>query len=154
VCCDAQRPIIAWIDRTQEISLAAHFADAIDLDTLKRHRDRIRAGLADIDRRLAAEHDEDQGPRKQIARALQLLVDCQQLYKSTDAPGKRLANQIFTNGIDIGEDEEQATPRLSEPFALTASQHTHVRHLTTSEMVESGRIELPTSCLQSRRSTN
>ena len=33
--------------------LAAHFADAIDLETLKRHQDRIRAGLADIDRRLA-----------------------------------------------------------------------------------------------------
>ncbi len=30
--------------------LAAHFADAIDLDTLKRHQDRIRAGLADVNR--------------------------------------------------------------------------------------------------------
>ncbi|MFT4010592.1 MAG: zinc ribbon domain-containing protein [Nocardioidaceae bacterium] len=39
-------------DRT----LAAHFADAIDLPTLKRHQDRIRAGLADVNRRLA-EHD-------------------------------------------------------------------------------------------------
>lgn len=28
--------------------LAAHFADAIDLPTLKRHQDRIRAGLADM----------------------------------------------------------------------------------------------------------
>ena len=34
--------------------LAAHFADAIDLKTLKRHQDRIRTGLADIDRRLAS----------------------------------------------------------------------------------------------------
>ena len=29
--------------------LAAHFADAIDLETLKRHQDRIRTGLADIE---------------------------------------------------------------------------------------------------------
>ena len=37
--------------------LAVHFADAIDLTMLKRHQDRIRAGLADIERRLA-QHDE------------------------------------------------------------------------------------------------
>lgn len=116
--------------------LAAHFADAIDLDTLKRHQDRIRTGLADIDRRLTAEHDQDQGPRKQITRALRLLVDCQRLYKNTDAQGKRLANQTFTNGIEIDEDEEHATPRLSEPFALTERHQTHVRHVTTSEVVD------------------
>jgi len=115
--------------------LAAHFADAIDLTTLKRHQDRIRAGLADIDRRIENEHDQDQGPRRQIAKALRLLIDCQRLYKTTDAHGKRLANQTFTTGIDIDEDEE-ATLRLAEPFAVTAGQNTHVRSSTTSEIVE------------------
>lgn len=37
--------------------LAAHLAAAIDLETLKRHQDRIQTGLTDIDRRLASEHD-------------------------------------------------------------------------------------------------
>lgn len=37
--------------------LAAHFADAVDLATLKRHQDRIRAVLAYVNRRLA-EHSE------------------------------------------------------------------------------------------------
>ena len=133
--------------------LAAHFADAIDLTALKRHQDRIRAGLADIDRRIENEHDQDHGPRKQIAKALRLLIDCQRLYTTTNAHGKRLANQTFTNGIDINEDEE-ATLRLAEPFAVTTGQNTHVRGTTTSETVDPGRIELPTSCLQSRRSTN
>lgn len=36
---------------------AAHFADAIDLPTPKRHEDRIRAGLADVNRKLATTQD-------------------------------------------------------------------------------------------------
>lgn len=78
----------------------------------------------DIDRRITAEHDHDQGPPKQIARALRLLVNCQQLYKTTDAHGKLLANQTFTTGIEI--DEEHATLRLAEPFTVASSYKTHV----------------------------
>ncbi len=114
--------------------LTAHFADAIDLPTLKRHQDRIRAGLADIDRRISDEHDQDQGPRRQINKALRLLIDCQRLYKTTDAHGKRLANQTFTAGVN--EDEEAATLRLAEPFAATTGKNTHVRGSTTSEIVD------------------
>ena len=84
---------------------------------------RIRTSLADIDRRIADEHDQDRGHRRQIAKALRLLIDCQRLYKSTDACGKRLANQTFTTGIEINEDEE-ATLRLAEPFAVTTGQNT------------------------------
>lgn len=47
----------ARLEAESDKLLAAHFADAIDLSTLKRHQDRIRAGLADIERRLA-QHDE------------------------------------------------------------------------------------------------
>lgn len=42
------------------------------------------------------------------------------MYAATDDHGKRLANQTFTNGIDISEDE-QATPRLAEPYETTKS---------------------------------
>ena len=74
--------------------LAAHFADAIDLETFKRHQDRIRTGLADIDRRLASEHDQHEGSRKQLATALSLLVDCATLYaaqasKASGSPTRR-----------------------------------------------------------------
>lgn len=67
--------------------LAAHFADGIDLGTLKRHQDRIRTGLADIDRHLASEHDYHEGSRKQLSTALSLLVDCATLYARTDEHG-------------------------------------------------------------------
>lgn len=83
--------------------LAAHFADAIDLDTLKRHQDRIRAGIADIDRRINHEHDQNEGSRMQIAaelkpthvessrtssivepRRFELLTSCLQSRRSTN----------------------------------------------------------------------
>ena len=132
--------------------LATHLADAIDLDTLKRHQDRIRTGLADIDRRLANEHE---GPRKQLGAALGILIDCQILYARTDDHGNRFANQALTNGIEISEDE-QATTRLAEPFAaLTFAPGTSdVRSSSKSEIVELGGFEPPTSSMPWKRATN
>ena len=135
--------------------LAAHFADAIDLETLKRHQDRIRTGLADIDRRLATEHDQHEGSRKQLSTALSLLVDCATLYARTDDQGKRLANQALTNGIEISEDE-RATIRLAEPFAALAPEHASsaVRCSSTSSSVELRGVEPLTFALRPRRATN
>ncbi|MEX3509836.1 recombinase zinc beta ribbon domain-containing protein [Kocuria carniphila] len=120
--------------------LAAHFADAIDLETLKRHQDRIRTGLADIDRRLASEHDHHTGARKQLSTALSLLVDCATLYARTNDQGKRLANQALTDGIEISEDE-RATIRLAEPLAALTPEptSTDVRSSSTSSIVEVAR---------------
>lgn len=55
--------------------LAAHFADAIDLPTLKRHQDRIRAGLADIEQRLTQHDEHHTGPRAFLHDSLRLLTD-------------------------------------------------------------------------------
>ncbi|MDR0783056.1 MAG: recombinase family protein, partial [Propionibacteriaceae bacterium] len=93
-----------------------HFADAIDLPTLKEHQDRIRAGLADIDRRLA-EHDEhDQGARAFLDSSLRLLTDAHRSYAGSNDHQRRLANQAFYSRITITEDE-QITTTLAEPFA-------------------------------------
>ncbi len=85
-----------------------------------------RAGLADINRRLASEHDGNEGTRGQLSAALRLLVDCANPYARTNDQGKRLANQAVTNGIDNSEDE-RATIRLAEPFAALAPTSTDVR---------------------------
>lgn len=50
--------------RLQNVSnklLATRFADAIDLETLGYHQDRLRAGLTDIDHCLVSEHDHHSG---------------------------------------------------------------------------------------------
>src|SRR5699024_8142265 len=128
--------------------LAAHFADAIDLETLKRHQNRIRTGLADIDRRLASEHDHHTGACKQLSTALGLLVDCATLYARTNDQGRRLANQALTNGIEISEDE-RATIRLAESFAALAPEptSTDVRCSSTSSIVGAKGLEPLTYCL-------
>jgi len=114
--------------------LEAHFADAIDLPTLKRHQDRIRIALADVTKRLEAERHDHEGPRQHLATALRLLADCATMYERTDDLGKRLANQAFYQRILITEDEKAAI-QLNEPFAALAPTSSDVRCSTTSDLV-------------------
>lgn len=96
--------------------LAAHFADAIDLPTLKRHQDRIRAGLADVNQKLA-EHDEHHtGGRAFLARQPAAAHRRAHAYARSGDADRRLANQAFYTRLDI-TDDEQLRPRLAEPFA-------------------------------------
>ena len=105
--------------------LAAHFVDAIDLATLKRHQDRIRAGLADVNQRLA-EHDEHHtGGREFLHDSLRLLTDAHHAYAQSHDADRRLANQAFYTRLDITNDE-QLRPRLAEPFAtIVREAHKH-----------------------------
>jgi hypothetical protein len=110
----------ARLKAESEKLIAMHFADAIDLDTLKEHQDRIRAGLADIDRRLA-EHDEHYtGARAFLDSSIRLLTDAHRMYEGSNDQQRRLANQAFYSRITI-TDDEQARPALAEPFASIAT---------------------------------
>ena len=131
--------------------LEAHFADAIDLPTLKRHQDRIRIALADVTKRLEAERHDHEGPRQHLATALRLLADCATMYERTDDLGKRLANQAFYHRILITEDEK-ATIQLNEPFAALAPND--VRRSNTSDLVELRGFEPLTSSMPWKRATN
>ena len=146
--------------------LAAHFADAIDLPTLKRHQDRIRAGLADIEQRLR-EHDElHVGGRRFLHDSLRLLTDAHHAYAHSDDGSRRLANQAFYTRLEITEDE-QLHSRLAEPFATivqetTGGKEAKREHYTSSDVacsrkthwVEHRGLEPLTSTLQRWHSTN
>ncbi|WP_370626373.1 recombinase family protein [Austwickia sp. TVS 96-490-7B] len=115
--------------------LEAHFADAIDLLTLKRHQDRIRIALADVTKWLESERHDHEGPRQHIATALRLFADCATMYERNDDLGKRIANQAFYQRILITEDEKAAI-QLNEPFAALAPTSTYVRCSSTSNLVD------------------
>ena len=146
--------------------LAAHFADAIDLPTLKRHQDRIRAGLADIEQRLS-EHDEQHtGGRAFLHDSLRLLTDAHRAYAHSDDGSRRLANQAFYTRLEITEDE-QLHPRLAEPFATivresAGSKEAKQEYSTSSDVacsrkthwVELRGFEPLTFSLRTRRATN
>ena len=156
----------ARLEAESDKLLAAHFADAIDLPTLKRHQDRIRAGLADIEQRLS-EHDERHtGGRAFLHDSLRLLTDAHQAYARSDDANRRLANQAFYTRLEITEDEE-LRPRLAEPFATivdeasgdkkTKREHTPSNDVACSRKdiwVEVRGLEPLTPCLQSRCATN
>lgn len=92
--------------------------------------------LAEIDRKLEADHEQYTGQRKYLASAMKLLTYCAAMYKQSDDEAKRLANQAFFNKIYIGEDE-QPTVELAEPFnALAPDTRSHVRGSSTSTTVE------------------
>ena len=128
----------ARLEAESDKLLAAHFADAIDLPTLKRHQDRIRAGLADIEQRLR-EHDEQHiGGRAFLHDSLRLLADAHRAYSHSDDGSRRLSNQAFYTRLEITEDE-QLRPRLAEPFATIVSQTTRGKeaereHSTSSDV--------------------
>ncbi len=170
----------AKLEAESDKLLAAHFADAIDLPTLKRHQDRIRANLADVNRKLA-EHDEHHaGGRAFLHDSLRLLTDAHRAYARSGDADRRLANQAFYTRLDI-TDDEQLRPRLAEPFATiiresgstadgddSGAEHEHegrndLREHTTSFdvacsrktlWVEARGLEPLTPCLQSRCATN
>ena len=156
----------ARLEAESDKLLAAHFADAIDLPTLKRHQDRIRAGLTDIEHRLR-EHDEQHvGGRAFLHDSLRLLTDAHHAYAHSDDGSRRLANQAFYTRLEITEDE-QLCPHLAEPFATivretTGGKEAKREHSTSSDVacsrkthwVEHRGLEPLTYGLQSRRSTN
>ncbi len=111
----------ARLEAESDKLLAAHFADAIDLPTLKRHQDRIRTGLADIEQRLAQHDEHHVGARAFLHDCLRLLTEAHHAYARSDDGNRRLANQAFYDRLEI-TDDEQLRPRLAEPFATIVTQ--------------------------------
>ncbi|WP_282856705.1 recombinase family protein [Pseudoclavibacter helvolus] len=111
----------ARLEAESDKLLAAHFADAIDLPTLKRHQDRIRVGLADIEQRLAQHDEHHSGARAFLQDSLRLLTDAHRAYAYSDDGNRRLANQAFYTRLEI-TDDEQLRPRLAEPFATIVNE--------------------------------
>lgn len=101
----------ARLEAESDKALAAHFADAIDLPTLKRHQDRIRAGLADIEQRLALHDEHHSGARAFLHDSLRLLTDAHRAYAHSDGGNRRLANQAFYAPGDHRRRATTPTPR-------------------------------------------
>ena len=99
----------AGLEAESDELLAAHFADAIDLGALKRHQDRIRAGLADIERRLTsatdrlptASSDAHASPnRSRPSSPNQSRNDLQEHPPSSDVTGSRKTLWVELRGFE------------------------------------------------------
>lgn len=124
----------AKLEAESDKLLAAHFADAIDFPTLKRHQDRIRAGLADVsdvDRRLAS----------QAFYTRLEITDDEQLRPHLAEPFATIIREAHDSGEEEEPLREHDTP-------------THVACSRKTLWVEHRGLEPLTYGLQSRRSTN
>ncbi|GAA2528041.1 SCO6880 family protein [Rarobacter incanus] len=89
----------AMLEGESDKLLAAHFADAIDLPTLKRHQDPIRAGLVDIKHRLTQHDEHHSGARAFLHDSLRLLTDAHRLRPPRYAVGQRMAQVAGVSGV-------------------------------------------------------
>lgn len=118
-----------------------YFADAIDLPTLKRHQDRIRAGLADIEQHLAQHDEHHTGARVFLHDSLRLLTDAHRAYAHSDDGNRGLADQAFYTRLEITGDE-RLRPHLAEPFKTiitepTAGKKTKRDHSASTDVARS-----------------
>ena len=148
----------------------AHYADAIPVDLLKTEQDRIHNALTAIQTRLDSLHTRYADARVGLDEMLGLLTDLHDLYMKCEPTERRFLNQAIFTKIIVNEDEnvtldttlavntvisQHTAPRITRFPAETKKPRVQAGQLSTFELyVDPGRIELPTSCLQSRHSTN
>lgn len=106
----------AKLEAESDKKLAAHFADAIGLSTLQRHQDRVRAGPADVNQRLAEHAEHHTGDSAFLHDSLRLLTDAHHTYTRPGDADRKLANNSFYTRLDITDDEHLRL-RLAGPFA-------------------------------------
>ncbi len=166
-------------DRIQDqrrASLQAHYAGALPLDLLKEEQDRLARQLDLVTARLDALDSTYDEARTHLQECLALAGDCQTIYACGSETTRQTANQAFFTRIYLDTDDTirtQPTPSFgllldpdTQQQALTwATLHKngqkrptrtlihHVEGSSKTRGVETRRLELPTSCMQSRRSS-
>ena len=152
--------------------MQAHYAGAVPLDLLGTEQDRIARRLAFLDAQINAGDIEYDQAKAHLDDCLALAGDMHAIYMSIDDSLRRIANQAFFDKLIVTDDDaihgEPGVPfnvfldrdvqtlavRQQGRTAESGTQTGDVVGLNNDLLVDPGRIELPTSCLQSRRSTN
>lgn len=106
--------------------LAAHFAEAIDLPTLKRHHDGIRDGLADIEHRFAQNDEPHTRGRAFLHDSLRLLTDARNAYMPSGDGDRRIANHALYTRLEFTDDWERR-PTLGDPLPRSSARRPEAR---------------------------
>ncbi len=130
----------------REKLLRAYYADAIDVETLKREQARIFAEVTEAEAQLAADGDSLKQAKQIIDLALELAKNCAASYRRARPEVRKLWNQAFFRNVLVSEGQV-AGHHYEEPFASPLDSH-------NAQIVELRGVEPLTSCLPSTRSTN
>ena len=170
------------IEHKQEKLLEAHFNDAIPLNLMKREQQTLSKQLATIEHEIKIRSTAFDEIIKNLSLAFDLIEDCGKTYRMANDTIKRLMNQAIFEKIWIHEDgtittdftdvyKSIITPIEKELISqntksapaeanadsihklLKSGSKFFEQGLNNELLVEHKRLELLTSCLQSRRSS-
>jgi site-specific DNA recombinase len=96
--------------------LDAYFADAIQLDLLKREQDRLGAQIASAEGRLAEVESDFQTAETNLQRVLKRVGDCAVVYGGASGKARRQLNLAFFTRLLL-DDEGSVAGELAEPFS-------------------------------------
>jgi site-specific DNA recombinase len=119
--------------------LRAYYADAIDVETLKREQKRINAEVAEAEVQLAADGEKLNQTREVIELALKLAKDCAASYRKANPGVRKMWNRAFFSEIFV-EEGNVIRFEYEEPFASLLGSH-------KTQIVDLRGIEPLTSCL-------
>ena len=128
--------------------LDAYYSGAIDVPTLKTEQARIGADI-EVARDRLAELDANLGEWQEILElAATLATRCGDAYRKANDRTRKQFNAAVFERLDVKDGRlchEQYRPHFDDIFS--------VREFEYETRVETRRLELPTSCVQSRRSS-
>ena len=102
--------------------LRAYYADAIDVQTLKREQNRINAEVAEAESQLATDGKKLRQATKIIDLALDLANNCAASYRKEKPEVRKMWNQAFFRTIRV-RDGRIADSAYEEPFASVLGSH-------------------------------
>lgn len=143
---DAARTRLLALDRESDKLLQAHYADAINLDDLKREQARIATSRALIERDLSRTVHNEEFLNDRLDSCCRLLARAQQHYLAAEPVARRDFNQGVFKRLYVNEDEvagSDLTPafqRLMSGSLSTDLQSERKRH--RNPLVRTARLQL------------
>jgi hypothetical protein len=106
----------------REKLLRAYYADAIDVDTLKREQARINAEVAEAEAQLASDGESLKQAKQIIDLALDLAKNCAASYRKAKPEVRRMWNRAFFRKVLV-RDGQVGGHEYEEPFASLLGSH-------------------------------
>lgn len=106
----------------REKLLRAHYADAIDVATLKREQARINAEVAEAESQLAIDGEQLTQAKQIIDLALDLAKDCAASYRKAGPDARKMWNRAFFRTIQVRASRIERF-EYEEPFASLLGSH-------------------------------
>lgn len=131
--------------REREKLLRAYYADAIDVQILKREQARINAEVAEAEAQLATDGEKLTQAKQIIELALDLAKNCARSYRKARPEVRKMWNRAFFQAIRVRDGKAEAST-YEEPFASILGSH-------KGSIVEVSGFEPPASAVRRQRST-